>query len=184
MRHYFSRTFLKLFSIEKFEYLKLQVWNFLVFLTMSWYNQIPQQTFLGLQDVLKMSSTGIQRNTFLSSKTKNCYAENVLKIRILLLLFCFHFLRTHHNYFFRRGFESVWTQTFSRIISEKECYFYFTCLITIHLSLHSSCWIWHLIIVIRNRRIVWKVVWIEYHLWLNLSYQRYSYPGYPSVHQM
>ena len=25
------------------------------------------------------------------------------------------------------------------------------------------------IIVIRNRKIVWKVVWIKYYLWLNLS---------------
>ena len=133
---------------------------------------------------ISWSSTGIQRNTFLSSKTKNCYAEDVLKIHILLHLFCLHFFRTHHNYLFRRGFESVWTQIFSRIISEKECYFYFFCSVTIHLSLHSSCWIWHLIIVIRNERIVWKVVWIEYHLRLNLSYRRYTYPGYLSVHQM
>ena len=133
---------------------------------------------------ISWSSTGIQRNTFLSSKTKNCYAEDVLKIHILLHLFCLHFLRTHHNYFFRRGFESVWTQIFSRIISEKECYIYFFRSVTIHLSLHSSCWIWHLIIVIRNERIVWKVVWIEYHLRLNMSYRRYTYPGYLSVHQM
>ena len=59
-----------------------------------------QQTFVGLQDVLKTSSTPFQRNNFLSSKTssrhlarrvedvfktssrrltKNCYAEDVFK---------------------------------------------------------------------------------------------------------
>ena len=32
-------------------------------------------------------------------------------------------------------------------------------------------------IVIRNGKIVWKVVWIEYYLRLNLSSRRYNYPA-------
>ena len=39
-------------------------------------------------------------------------------------------------------------------------------------------------IVMRNGKIVWKVVWIEYYLQLNLSFRRYQYPGYLSIHQM
>ena len=38
-------------------------------------------------------------------------------------------------------------------------------------------------IVIRNGKIVWKVVEIEYYLRLNLSFRRYYYPGYLWIHQ-
>ena len=65
---------------------------------MKHYWLLSQQTFVGLQDVLKTSSTRLQPNNFMSSKTswrrfqdlsqdvfktswktKNCYAEDVLK---------------------------------------------------------------------------------------------------------
>ena len=36
-------------------------------------------------------------------------------------------------------------------------------------------------IVIRNGKIVWKVVWMEYYLKLNLSSRRNKYPGYFSI---
>ena len=39
-------------------------------------------------------------------------------------------------------------------------------------------------IVIRNGKLVWKVVWIGYCLRLNLSSRRYQNPGYLSIHQM
>ena len=38
---------------------------------------------------------------------------------ILLHVFCLHFLRTHHNFFFRRGFECVQAQFPSENISKK-----------------------------------------------------------------
>ena len=41
---------------------------------------------------------------------------------ILLHVFCLHFYRMHHDYFFRRGFESVRAQFLSGNISEKLCY--------------------------------------------------------------
>ena len=34
-----------------------------------------------------------------------------------------------------------------------------------------------IIIVTRNVKIIWKVIWIEYYLRLNLSSRRYLYPG-------
>ena len=37
-------------------------------------------------------------------------------LHILLHVFCFHFLRMHHDYFFRKGFENVQTQFLSRNI--------------------------------------------------------------------
>ena len=40
------------------------------------------------------------------------------------------------------------------------------------------------IIVIRNGKIVWKVVWIEHYLRLNLSSRRYQYPGHLRIHRM
>ena len=43
----------------------------------------------------------------------------------------------HHDYFFRRGFESVRAQFLS---AERNI----TCNLTVHLSQLSSCWIWHL----------------------------------------
>ena len=39
-------------------------------------------------------------------------------------------------------------------------------------------------IVIRNGKIVWKGVWIECYLRLNMSSRRYSFPGCLSIHQM
>ena len=38
---------------------------------------------------------------------------------IFLHVFCLHFLRTHHDYVFRRGFENVRGQFLSRNISKK-----------------------------------------------------------------
>ena len=64
---------------------------------------------------------------------------------ILLRVFWLHFLKTHHDYFFRRGFESMRAQFLSGNISEKECYLViYQDSIKIHLSQLSSCWIWHL----------------------------------------
>ena len=54
------------------------------------------------------------------------------------------FLKMHQDYFFRRGFESVWAQFLSgniSLISRKLCYLLFTCSITIHPSQGFSCWI-------------------------------------------
>ena len=33
-------------------------------------------------------------------------------------------------------------------------------------------------IVMRNGKIVWKVVWFDYYLWLNVRSWRYWYPGF------
>ena len=52
--------------------------------------------------------------------------------------YCLHFSRTHHDCFFRRGFESVQGQFLLGNITEKEFYFWFTCSTAIHLSQHSS----------------------------------------------
>ena len=41
---------------------------------------------------------------------------------ILLHTFCFHFLRIHQNYFFRRGFESFRAQFLSGNVSGKQCF--------------------------------------------------------------
>ena len=41
-----------------------------------------------------------------------------------------------------------------------------------------------LIMFTRKGKIVWKVVWIECYLRLNLCFWRYLYPGYLSIHQM
>ena len=37
-------------------------------------------------------------------------------------IFCFHFLRTRRDYFFRRGFENVRVKYLSGNISKKYCY--------------------------------------------------------------
>ena len=42
----------------------------------------------------------------------------------------------------------------------------------------------YITIVIRNWKIIWKVVWFEYYFRLNLSSRRYQYPGYLRIHQM
>ena len=63
---------------------------------------------------------------------------------IFLHSFYLPFLRIHHDHFFRRGFERVRAQFLSGNVNGKYCYLYFTCLITIHSSQLSSCWIWQL----------------------------------------
>ena len=61
---------------------------------------------------------------------------------IFFHVFCLHFLRTHHDYFFRRSFETMRPKFLSGNISKK--YLQFTCSITIHLSQLPSCWMWQL----------------------------------------
>ena len=41
-----------------------------------------------------------------------------------------------------------------------------------------------IIAVLGNGKLVWKVVWVEYHLWLNLCFRRYQYPDYFRTHHM
>ena len=61
-------------------------------------------------------------------------------------IFCLHSLRTHHDYFFQRGFESVWAKFFSRNISKK--YIIVTCDLPVLLRFIKStsfiveCGIW------------------------------------------
>ena len=60
-------------------------------------------------------------------------------------IFCLHFLRTYHNYFFQRGFESASKISFRKYKQKiQQCYLCFTCFITIHLSLLFivACGIW------------------------------------------
>ena len=42
----------------------------------------------------------------------------------------------------------------------------------------------NLSIVVRNGKIVWKVVGIKYYLWLNLNSRRYQHPGQLRINQM
>ena len=46
------------------------------------YEELTQQTFFGLQYVLKTSSTRLQHNNFLSSKTSWRRLEDILQIRL------------------------------------------------------------------------------------------------------
>ena len=74
---------------------------------------------------------------YLKSQKTVCEGVNVMKLRdaqrlvstckltkkprshILLHAFCLHFLRLHHNYFFRRGFESLRAQYLAGNVSGK-----------------------------------------------------------------
>ena len=51
-----------------------------------------------------------------------CKFKNKTLSHIFLYVFCLHFLRTHHDYFFRRAFESVRVKFLSGNISKKQCY--------------------------------------------------------------
>ena len=59
---------------------------------------------------------------------------------ILFHVFCPHFLRMHHDYFFWRGFEKVEHNFFQWKVVLLLIY----CSITIYLSQLSPCWVWHL----------------------------------------
>ena len=45
-----------------------------------------------------------------SSEMPTCKFTKKTLLQILLYVFCLHILRINHDYFFRRGFESVWTR--------------------------------------------------------------------------
>ena len=86
---------------------------------------------------------------------------------ILFHLFCLHFLRTHHDYFFGRGFESVRAQFLSGNISEK----YVTCNFSVPLRFIQvklpSCWIWHLTLswvrFLSNKLEFVAIPWLQEH---------------------
>ena len=66
------------------------------------------------QNFLEVESPALICNE--SAKYQPASLRKKTLLHILLHVFCFHFLRMHHDYFFRRGFENVQTQFLSRNI--------------------------------------------------------------------
>ena len=68
------------------------------------------------------------------SDVASCQSTSLRKktSRIFLYVFCLYFLRTHSNYFFRRGFQIARVLFLSRNLNEKWCYLLFTCSSTVH----------------------------------------------------
>ena len=86
-------------------------------------DHISQQTFFGLEDALKMSSTRLQRNNFTSSKTswrtKNCYAEDVLKTswRHVLKMSWRHVLKTSRRHVLKASWRHVLKMSWRHILN-------------------------------------------------------------------
>ena len=59
-----------------------------------------------------------------------------------------------------------------------------SCATNVFIAAKFSVIVFSCFVVIRNGKLVWKVVWFDYYLQLNLSSRRYYYPGYLRIHQM
>ena len=59
--------------------------------------------------LLKIPETILEEvNLQWNSEMPTCKFTKKCLLQILLYVFCLHILRINHDYFFRRGFESVW----------------------------------------------------------------------------
>ena len=105
-----------------------------------------QQTFVGLQDVLKTSSrhvlktssTRLQRNNFSFSKTswkmKNCYSEDVFKTSWKHVLTTFwwtswrHVLKTSGRHVLKTSWRQVSKTSWRRLGDKQDVYWWCLCL--------------------------------------------------------
>ena len=92
--------------------------------------------FTGAFQVFQARTRSSHSKTFISLKSLKIICEGLIRKELLptckftkktfshmlLPVFCLHFLKTHHDYFFRRGFESVQAKFLSGNVSKKQCY--------------------------------------------------------------